>query len=108
MEGRFKKLKEEMKRHDKEDKLLHKQRLREKRTKEKMKLKQWREEEEGGLSGADSDLAGQSNKRHKIYFDSDSDEGSRKLPRGGSDFAPEMSVDAQVDLALQLLNNMNS
>ncbi|CAA7394408.1 unnamed protein product [Spirodela intermedia] len=112
VEGRFKKLKEEMKRHDKEDKLLHKQRLREKRTKEKMKLKQRREEdeeeEEEGLSGSDSDVGGQNTKRHKIYFDSDSDEGSRKLPRGGSDFAPEMSIDAQVDLALQLLNNMNS
>ena len=96
-----------MKKHDKEDKILLKQRLREKRTKKKMKLKRSRDDEseeyddeEDGSKGPD--------KRQKIYYHSDSDDGKERLQMDGPDFASSLSVDAQVDLALQLLNKVNS
>ncbi|MQL83358.1 hypothetical protein Taro_015822, partial [Colocasia esculenta] len=108
VENRFKKLKEEMKRRDKEDKLLHKQRLRERRTKEKMKIKRWREEQESGdedqVSGSDGEAHPGDNKRQKVYFESDSDEGGKK-PKEGSDFTAGMSVTELEDLALRMLGH---
>uniref|UniRef100_A0A1D1YXK1 DEAD-box ATP-dependent RNA helicase 32 n=1 Tax=Anthurium amnicola TaxID=1678845 RepID=A0A1D1YXK1_9ARAE len=109
VENRFKKLKEQMKKRDKEDKLVQKQSLRERRTKEKMKIKKQREQEaddEDDLSGSDGAGRHVDTKRQKIYFDSDSDEGGKE--REGLDFAGAMSVAAQEDLALEMLNRMHS
>ncbi|KAK1582275.1 hypothetical protein Q3G72_013451 [Acer saccharum] len=73
----YKKLREELKHADREDKLLDCQRCREKRVKEKMKRKKGDakdEEDEDNLSGSDEETIDQGrHKRSKIYFDNDSD-----------------------------------
>ncbi|KAI4388359.1 hypothetical protein MLD38_000693 [Melastoma candidum] len=83
----YRKMREEMKQVDKEDKLLEHQRRREKRTKEKMKLKKGRaednfeEDSEGEFSDSESEASRtRKHKKTKIYFDDDDGEG-RKLRR---------------------------
>ncbi|KAH7675614.1 RNA helicase protein [Dioscorea alata] len=104
---RYEKLKEEMKQRDKEDKVLHRQRLREKRTKEKMKLKRWREEDEEDDVGFDMDeTESGAPKKSKLYFnsDDDADEKSEDV-RLKTD---SVSIAEQEELALRLLNSMHS
>ncbi|XP_068669358.1 DEAD-box ATP-dependent RNA helicase 32 [Aristolochia californica] len=111
VEERYKKLKSEMKQRDKDDKLLWRQRLREKRTKEKIKFKRGRAEEEGKDVDDEmlaSDEEGNNQlKRSKVYFDSESDEGARKKkdPVFVSD---SVSLVEQEALALKLLSSMHS
>ncbi|KAG1347345.1 DEAD-box ATP-dependent RNA helicase 32 [Cocos nucifera] len=109
---RYAKLREEMKERDKEDKILHQQHLRDRRTKEKIKLKRWREGEEevdkedGGL---ESDDAGkEKHKRSKIYFDSDDDVGEKKGKENVGLSADSISIAEQEALALKLLSSMHS
>ncbi|CAL9188450.1 DEAD-box ATP-dependent RNA helicase 32-like isoform X1 [Musa acuminata AAA Group] len=107
---RYEKLREAMKVRDKEDKLLHRQRLRDKRTKEKLKLKKWKEEAEEGNTGddhSDSDENEQRNpKRTKIYFDDDdNDEVDDAKAAKKSD---SVTLAEQEALALELLRSMHS
>ncbi|KAM0943806.1 putative RNA helicase [Dioscorea sansibarensis] len=104
---RYEKLKEEMKQRDKEDKVLHRQRLREKRTKEKMKLKRWREEDEEDDDGLDMDeTESGAPKKSKLYFHSDDDADEK---RDDVRLKPDsISIAEQEELALKLLNSMHS
>ncbi|RRT63453.1 hypothetical protein B296_00017125 [Ensete ventricosum] len=107
---RYEKLREAMKVRDKEDKLLHRQRLHDKRTKEKLKLKKWKEEAEEGDTGDDrseSDENEQRNpKRTKIYFDDDdNDEVDNAKAAKRSD---AVALAEQEALALELLRSMHS
>ncbi|THU48708.1 hypothetical protein C4D60_Mb06t01860 [Musa balbisiana] len=107
---RYEKLREAMKVRDKEDKLLHRQRLRDKRTKEKLKLKKRKEEAEEGDTGddhSDSDENEQRNpKRTKIYFDDDdNDEVDDAKAAKKSD---SVTLAEQEALALELLRSMHS
>ncbi|XP_039131269.1 LOW QUALITY PROTEIN: DEAD-box ATP-dependent RNA helicase 32 [Dioscorea cayenensis subsp. rotundata] len=105
---RYEKLKEEMKQRDKEDKVLHRQRLREKRTKEKMKLKRRREEDEEDDDGLDVDETESGvPKKSKLYFHSDDDDANEKREdvRLKTD---SVSIAEQEELALKLLNSMHS
>lgn len=104
-------MREEMKPRDKEDKLLLRQRLKEKRTQEKMKIKRSRSEGEEVLSGSEAEAgdASRNIKRSKIYFDSDrgesDDEGNEKEVKLNT---ASISLAEQEDLALKLLNSMHS
>ncbi|MBA0625406.1 hypothetical protein Godav_010606 [Gossypium davidsonii] len=113
----YKKMREELKQVDKEDKLLERQRLREKRIKKKMKLKKGQREEEDGeeeeddLSGSEGEPdANRKRKRSKIYFHSDSDDGEKEEDKAGSASinAESISLAEQEELALKLLNSMHS
>ncbi|RWR79962.1 DEAD-box ATP-dependent RNA helicase 32 [Cinnamomum micranthum f. kanehirae] len=109
---RYAKLKEDMKQRDKEDKLIHRQRLREQRLKEKMKLKRARTEDEDGEiddghSGSDGEATNGDAKRSKIYLDSDDDEGG-KLEKNAGSIADSISLAEQEALALKLLSSMHS
>ena len=76
----YKKLREDMKVVDKEDKVLDRQRRREKRLKHKMKLKRGNTEEdsEDNLSDSEGEPAeDRPRQKSKIYFGSD-DEGDRE------------------------------
>ncbi|RWW73176.1 hypothetical protein BHE74_00018967 [Ensete ventricosum] len=103
---RYEKLREAMKVRDKEDKLLHRQRLHDKRTKEKLKLK-WKEEAEEGDDRSESDENEQRNpKRTKIYFDDDdNDEVDNAKAAKRSD---AVALAEQEALALELLRSMHS
>ncbi|GLT62105.1 hypothetical protein SLA2020_347680 [Shorea laevis] len=112
----YKKMREELKQVDKEDKLLDHQRRREKRIKEKMKLKKAKLEEENDEEGED-DLSGseveaeaqRKPKRSKIYFDSDNDDGEAEKRTDDKDLkADSISVAEQEQLALKLLSSMHS
>lgn len=108
---RYAKLREEMKERDKEDKLLHRQRLRDRRTKEKLKLKRWREGEEemdmeDGQCESDDPEKGK-HKRSKIYFDSDDDNGVKGKENAGV-IADSISIAEQEAMALKLLSSMHS
>lgn len=112
---RYAKLREEMKPRDKEDKLLHRQRLKDKRMKEKMKMKSRRseeeyEEDEEDLSGSDAEAAAaRKSKRSKIYFDSDNGESEGEGNEDKVKFSAEsISLAEQEALALKLLNSMHS
>lgn len=118
---RFEGMREEMKRHDKEDKLLDRKRRKDKRMKEKMKLKLKRgrkeDEEEDGLSGSDREESVErvgDKRSKKIYFDSDEDDdGERRKKRRVKDQVGAVNTDAislaeQEELALKLLSSMNS
>ncbi|CAK7338481.1 unnamed protein product [Dovyalis caffra] len=109
----YKKMREQMKHVDKEDKLLDRQRRREKRIKEKMKWKKGSidEEEDGGgeddLSGSEGE--GRKHKRSKIYFDSDSD--NAEMTENKDNAGPStdsVSLAEQEALALKLLSSMHS
>ncbi|XP_062076655.1 DEAD-box ATP-dependent RNA helicase 32 [Humulus lupulus] len=102
----YKNLREEMKLADKEDKLLERHRLQEKRTKEKMKRKGRMEEEEEDGEDSDEDDSGKKGaKRSKKYFDSESDgeenEGKAVIN------TDSISLQEQEALALKLLSSMN-
>ncbi|KAG6634596.1 DEAD-box ATP-dependent RNA helicase 32 [Carya illinoinensis] len=101
----YNKMREELKLVDKEDKLLERQRLREKRIKEKMKLKRGHSEDEADeeeLPGSEDEATGsRPHKKSKIYYDSDSD-GEKKEKKDS------MSLEEQEALALKLLNSMHS
>ena len=112
---RFADLRKELKIVDEEDKILDRKRRKEKRIKEKMKWKKGREGEEAdvgsevNISASDTEESGDRvNKKTKIYFDSDSDDGkrTRKDKQGGS--ADSISLAEQEQLALKLLSSMHS
>ncbi|KAK2990007.1 hypothetical protein RJ640_004685, partial [Escallonia rubra] len=111
---RYAELREEMKLRDKEDKLLDRQRRKEKRIKEKMKVKRGRREEEDeeaedDLSGSDTEANGvRLNKKSKIYFDSDTNDGERKVDNGKTAFSTDsITLAEQEELALKLLSSMD-
>ncbi|WJX59476.1 DEAD-box ATP-dependent RNA helicase 32 [Trifolium repens] len=101
----YKRMREDLKKADKEDKLVERQRLREKRIKQKMKWKGGDEEEEDNqddISGSEGDeTVDRRHKKSKIYFDSDSDEGERKE-------ASRDQLAEQEALALKLLQSMQA
>ncbi|GMJ15952.1 hypothetical protein like AT5G54910 [Hibiscus trionum] len=107
----YKKMREELKLVDKEDKLLERQRLRENRMKRKMKLKKGqREDEDEDISGSEGEPdANNKRKRSKIYFHSDSDDGEKEESKGdlAGINADSISVAEQEQLALKLLNSMH-
>ncbi|XP_027172891.1 DEAD-box ATP-dependent RNA helicase 32 [Coffea eugenioides] len=112
---RFADLRKELKIVDEEDKILDRKRRKEKRIKEKMKWKKGREGEEADvgsevdISASDTEESGDRvNKKTKIYFDTDSDDGkrTRKDKQGGS--ADSISLAEQEQLALKLLSSMHS
>lgn len=112
----YKRIREELKRADKEDKLLDRQRRREKRIKQKMKWKKGGmeeeddEEDEDNLSGSDEESMEQGrHKKSKIYFDSDSDNDERKENKDKKGpLGDSISLEEQEALALKLLNSMHS
>ncbi|XP_058742954.1 DEAD-box ATP-dependent RNA helicase 32 [Vicia villosa] len=104
----YKRMREDLKKADKEDKLVERQRLREKRIKQKMKWKADNMEEEDNQDD-NSELEEDEtiNKRHKkskVYFDSDSDEGGRKQVTGNQG----ITLEEQEALALKLLQSMQA
>ncbi|XP_019190349.1 PREDICTED: DEAD-box ATP-dependent RNA helicase 32 [Ipomoea nil] len=107
---RYAKMRQELKLMDKEDKALDRQRLKEKRIKEKIKWKRGRDEEEeedeDDLLRSDANVGKERAKKQKIYFDRDEE-------RDGDSFktsvkADSVSVAEQEDLALKLLSSMHS
>ncbi|KAL3636767.1 hypothetical protein CASFOL_019066 [Castilleja foliolosa] len=109
---RYAELREEMKVADKEDKALEQKRLKEKRIKQKMKLKRGRDEDE--VSEEDDDHSGSEreatkgkgrNKKSKIYLNNESDDDGDNNMTKRSDV---VSLAEQEELALKLLNSMNS
>uniref|UniRef100_A0A5B7AWM7 Putative DEAD-box ATP-dependent RNA helicase 32 n=1 Tax=Davidia involucrata TaxID=16924 RepID=A0A5B7AWM7_DAVIN len=106
---RYAEMREEMKQRDKEDKLIDRQRRKENQMKKKMKWKRGRKEEED-LSGSDGEASGDRvNKRSKIYFNSDSDDGERKMEKDKTGIsADSISLAEQEELALKLLSSMHS
>ncbi|KAK8953641.1 DEAD-box ATP-dependent RNA helicase 32 [Platanthera guangdongensis] len=105
---RYKKMVLEVKQRDKEDKLLQRQRLREKRTKKKNKLKSSRDDDEcddDGLSESEREKVGPKNK--KICFESDEEEVERKMKKVKGLDADAISLAEQEALALKLLSSMH-
>ncbi|KAM3696442.1 hypothetical protein ACJW31_06G038500 [Castanea mollissima] len=101
----YNQMREEMKQVDKEDKLLDRQRRREKRIKQKMKLKRGSLEEEDDEEHAASEeeaTRDRPRKKSKKYYNSDSDDGERKESKDSSSLAEQEA------LALKLLNAMHS
>ncbi|KAH0990820.1 hypothetical protein GBA52_002303 [Prunus armeniaca] len=107
----YKKLREDLKKVDKEDKDLDRQRRREKRMKDKLKQKRGNieEEEDDDLSDSEGEPSeDRPHKRSKIYFDSD-DEGEREESKNKLGFKPDsVSLAEQEALALKLLSSMHS
>ncbi|KAK4254407.1 hypothetical protein QN277_009793 [Acacia crassicarpa] len=110
-------MREEMKKVDKEDKLVQQQRRREKRIKRKMKLKEISAEEEHDdiISGSEGDdeheIANRRHKKSKIYFDSDNDDDTKRTEvTGGKEgiISQPVTLEEQEALALKLLNSMHS
>ncbi|KAM5566521.1 DEAD-box ATP-dependent RNA helicase 32 [Rosa sericea] len=104
-----KRIKEEVKMGDKEDKVKDRQRRREKRMKEKMKVKRANaEEEEDDVSESEEEPSDKrSHKRSKIYFDSD-DDGEREEKKDKAGFVADPSyIEHQQALALKLLDSMH-
>ncbi|KAG0500650.1 hypothetical protein HPP92_000722 [Vanilla planifolia] len=109
---RYEKLKEEMKQRDKEDKILQRQRLREKRMKDKIKLKRWVEDDDnsGGEHSLSDDDKVDRQKNSKVRFASDSEDGeettnTKKMRVLDID---AISLAEQEALALKLLSSMHS
>ncbi|CAK8538797.1 unnamed protein product [Lathyrus sativus] len=103
----YKRMREDLKKADKEDKLVERQRLREKRTKQKMKWKTDNMDEEDNrdnISGSEDETVNKHHKKSKIYFDSDSDEGERKEVPGNQG----ITLQEQEALALKLLQSMQA
>ncbi|KAF3958810.1 hypothetical protein CMV_016316 [Castanea mollissima] len=101
----YNQMREEMKQVDKEDKLLDRQRRREKRIKQKMKLKRGSLEEEDDEEHSASEeeaTRDRPRKKSKKYYNSDSDDGERKEKKDSSSLAEQEA------LALKLLNAMHS
>lgn len=106
---RYAELRKNLKVADKEDKDLDRKRRKEKRIKEKMKNKRGREEDDE-LSGSDMEIPrGRVDKKTKIYFDSDDEDGKRKGDMAKDGIAADaISLAEQEELALKLLNSMHS
>ncbi|KAJ6776500.1 ATP-DEPENDENT RNA HELICASE DDX10-RELATED [Salix koriyanagi] len=109
----YKKMREQMKHVDKEDKVVDRQRRREKRIKEKMKRKigsmglEEDGEGEDDLSGSEGE--GRKYKRSKIYFDSDSDNADTTGSKDNAGIITDsISLAEQEALALRLLGSMHS
>lgn len=109
----YKNMREQMKHVDKEDKVLDRQRRREKRIKEKMKRKigsmglEEDGEGEDDLSGSEGE--GRKHKRSKIYFDSDSDNAEMTESKDNAGISTDsISLADQEALALKLLSSMHS
>lgn len=104
----YKRMREDLKKADKEDKLVERQRRREKRIKQKMKWKAGDAEEEDSqedISGSEGEeTVDRRHKKSKIYFDSDNDEGERNEITGNAG----ITLEEQEALALKLLNSMHS
>lgn len=111
---RYAELRKNLKVADKEDKDLDRKRRKEKRIKEKMKYKRGREEEEEEedeeLSGSDAEMPrGRVDKKSKIHFDSDDEDGKRTADMAKEGIAADaISLAEQEELALKLLNSMHS
>ncbi|KAF7823358.1 DEAD-box ATP-dependent RNA helicase 32 [Senna tora] len=105
----YRKMREELKKVDKEDKLVQRERHREKRIKEKIKWKEGNaEEDDNNISGSEgNETADRRHKKRKIYFNSDSDDGKQTevTTNGVSD---SVTLEEQEALALKLLNSMHS
>jgi len=108
----YRRMRDDLKKADKEDKLLERQRLREKRIKQKMKWKAGNEEEDDqdDVSGSEGDeTVNRRHKKSKVYFDSDSDEGERNEIAGNARTSTgAVTLEEQEALALKLLNSMHS
>jgi hypothetical protein len=109
----YKNMREQMKHVDKEDKVLDRQRRREKRIKEKMKRKigsmglEEDGEGEDDLSGSEGE--GRKHKRSKLYFDSDSDYAEMTESKDNAGISTDsISLADQEALALKLLSSMHS
>ncbi|KAL9680321.1 hypothetical protein QQ045_018199 [Rhodiola kirilowii] len=95
---RFRKMREEFKARDQEDKILHSKRLKDKRLKEKQKRKKRAEEEnEEDEDDSVSDSEPEMPQNKKIRFDDGDDENKKD----------SISVAAQEALALKLLSSMH-
>lgn len=110
---RYAELRKDLKVADKEDKDLDRKRRKGKRIKEKMKYKRGREEQEEEdeeLSSSDAENPGDRvDKKSKIYFDSDDEDGDRKGDIAKEGIAADaISLAEQEELALKLLNSMHS
>ncbi|CAN0910111.1 DEAD-box ATP-dependent RNA helicase 32, partial [Linum grandiflorum] len=112
----YQKMREEMKIVDKVDKVVDTQRRREKRMKEKIKRKRALGEDDEDEEEEDaSDESGgegtngrkKSNKRSKIYFNSDSDDDEGETKRNNDTKIDCISLAEQEALALKLLSNMH-
>lgn len=107
---RYKRLKLEMQRRDKEDKLLEKQRLRDKRYKKKQRGRTT-ENEENGWTAEVNDLKSENPKEQlfpqKRYFSNDSsDESNGETEKRGAYTAiHNLSLSTQESLALRMLNS---
>lgn len=106
----YRKMREELKKVDKEDKLLQRKHRREKRIKEKMKWKKNNAEEDNNdISGSEVETADRHRKRSKTYFDSDSDDSKKSEVTGkGGISTNSVTLEEQEALALKLLNSMHS
>ncbi|XP_027941706.1 DEAD-box ATP-dependent RNA helicase 32 [Vigna unguiculata] len=109
----YKRMRDDLKKADKEDKIIERQRLREKRIKQKMKWKAGNDEEEEDQddnSGSEGDeTVKRRHKKNKVYFDSDSDEGERNEIAGNARTSSgAATLEEQEALALKLLNSMHS
>lgn len=100
-----------MKERDKEDKLLLRKRLREKRIKEKMKLRKGAEDSSGSdredSAGSDRETNDKRNKRSKIYFDDDNEDGEKENKHELGVKSESISLAEQEALALKLLSSMH-
>lgn len=109
----YRKMREELKKVDKEDKLVQQQRRREKKMKEKMKWKERiAEEDDDDISGSEGDQAAdRRHKKSKIYFDGDSDvdaKGTEVIGGKEGIISKPVTLEEQEALALKLLNSMHS
>ncbi|KAK7372025.1 hypothetical protein VNO80_05393 [Phaseolus coccineus] len=108
----YRRMRDDLKKADKEDKLVERQRLREKRIKQKMKWKAGNEEEDDqdDISGSEEDeTVNRRHKKSKVYFDSDSDEGETNEMAGNARTSTgAATLEEQEALALKLLNSMHS
>ncbi|KAG4382181.1 hypothetical protein GLYMA_14G024300v4 [Glycine max] len=108
----YRRMRDDLKKADNEDKLIERQRLREKRIKQKMKWKAGNAEEDDqdDISGSEVDeTVDRWHKKSKVYFDSDSDEGERNDVTGNAGITTgAVTLEEQEALALKLLNSMHS
>ncbi|KAM1012380.1 hypothetical protein ACFX2C_042634 [Malus domestica] len=106
----YRKLREDLKKVDKDDKVLYRHRCREKRLKDKIKSKRGNtdEQEEDDVSDSEGEpSADRPRKRPKIYFDSESDGEIKKRDKPGF-IADSLSLEEQEAIALKLLSSMHS
>lgn len=106
----YKKLREGLKKEDKDDKAQYRNRRREKRLKNKMKWKRGNTDEEEDVSDSEGEAyANRPHKRSKIYFGSDDDDGEIKESKDKLGFiADSISLAEQEAVALKVLSAMHS